>query len=579
MANEAPGRACDVIMKGGVTSGVVYPGAVLALATSYRFRSIGGTSVGAIAAAITAAAELNRQGGGFDVVAGLPKDIARRLPGLFQPAPEARALYAIVRHGLIERRFGRAAWTLLLHHGQFVIVGAMVALVLGLVSTAIGGSLFAALFALLVFAIVTVGLGAWSVVAGATGVLRENFWGLCPGPTQPDAEGIGLADWLAEAIEAAAGRAAPEDPEALRAPLTFGDLAANGPPDAAEDAPGRITLAMMTTNLAMRRPHRLPELARTGPGEAFSALYFDEAEFRRVMPGWIVDWMTRGPKAERGPQERLWRLPGPDDLPVAVATRMSLSFPILISAVPLHAPDRGGTIRRVLFSDGGLSSNFPIHFFDALLPRRPTFGISLEPFGTLHTAPRVMLPTDPDPDPWRGYLEPEGPLGFLAIALDSTQEWQDRLQTALPGYRERVADVYLKKDEGGLDLAMPEETIADLTALGAQAGALLASGAFDFEDHRWRRFLVAYARLEETLASSAERWGAGVGPNGRTLAQEIAAISEAPTSFGGTSPATMRAMLARFDALMAHVSTWKGPLAPRADIPEPESALRITPRP
>ncbi|MGP9819022.1 hypothetical protein ACTZWW_03315 [Salinarimonas sp. NSM] len=579
MVDEAPGRACDVIMKGGVTSGVVYPRAVLSLARTYRFRSIGGTSVGAIAAAITAAAELNRQGGGFDVVARLPDDLAARLPQLFQPAPEARSLFAIVRYGLIERRLGRAAWALLVHHGQFVLVGAMIAFVLGLFSTAIGGSLFAILFALLVFVLLTVGLGAWSVIAGAAGVLRENVWGLCPGPTQPDAEGVGLADWLAETIEAAAGRETPDDPEVLRVPLTFGDLAANGPPDAPEDAPGRITLAMMTTNLAMRRPHRLPDLARTGPDEAFSALYFDEGEFRKVMPGWIVDWMTRGPVAARGPREGLWRLPGPDDLPVALAARMSLSFPILISAVPLHAPDRSGTIRRVLFSDGGLSSNFPIHFFDALLPRRPTFGIALEPFGTLHTKPRVLLPTRPDPDPWRSYLEPQGPIAFLSAALDATQEWQDRLQTALPGYRERVADVYLKEDEGGFNLAMPQEMIDDLAGLGAEAGALLASDAFDFEDHRWRRFLVAYARLEETLATSAARWGSVVGPDGHTLAQEIAAVSKAPKSFGATSPATMAAMIARFDALMAHASAWKAPLAPEADIPEPESVLRITPRP
>jgi predicted acylesterase/phospholipase RssA len=29
------------------------------------------------------------------------------------------------------------------------------------------------------------------------------------------------------------------------------------------------------------------------------------------------------------------------------------------------------------FSDGGIASNFPIHFFDAWLPRRPTFGVNL----------------------------------------------------------------------------------------------------------------------------------------------------------------------------------------------------------
>jgi len=31
----------------------------------------------------------------------------------------------------------------------------------------------------------------------------------------------------------------------------------------------------------------------------------------------------------------------------------------------------------MLVPDGGLTSNFPIHFFDAPLPGRPTFGINL----------------------------------------------------------------------------------------------------------------------------------------------------------------------------------------------------------
>jgi predicted acylesterase/phospholipase RssA len=54
---------CDIIMKGGITSGVVYPKAILRMSKQYRFRSIGGTSAGAIAAVITAAAEHNRNGG------------------------------------------------------------------------------------------------------------------------------------------------------------------------------------------------------------------------------------------------------------------------------------------------------------------------------------------------------------------------------------------------------------------------------------------------------------------------------------------------------------------------------------
>ena len=50
----------DLTMEGGTTSGVVYPLAVCELATSFRFRNVGGASAGAIAAALTAAAELGR---------------------------------------------------------------------------------------------------------------------------------------------------------------------------------------------------------------------------------------------------------------------------------------------------------------------------------------------------------------------------------------------------------------------------------------------------------------------------------------------------------------------------------------
>ena len=34
---------CDLVMKGGVTSGIVYPSLVLKLSEHYRFASIGGT--------------------------------------------------------------------------------------------------------------------------------------------------------------------------------------------------------------------------------------------------------------------------------------------------------------------------------------------------------------------------------------------------------------------------------------------------------------------------------------------------------------------------------------------------------
>jgi hypothetical protein len=44
-----PEKICDIVLKGGITSGVVYPLALVSLAEKYRFSNIGGTSAGAMA--------------------------------------------------------------------------------------------------------------------------------------------------------------------------------------------------------------------------------------------------------------------------------------------------------------------------------------------------------------------------------------------------------------------------------------------------------------------------------------------------------------------------------------------------
>ncbi|QJW85661.1 hypothetical protein HK414_27840 [Ramlibacter terrae] len=56
-------RYCDLVLNGGVASGIVYPWAIVELARSFRFRRIGGNSVGAMAAALAAAAEYGRCNG------------------------------------------------------------------------------------------------------------------------------------------------------------------------------------------------------------------------------------------------------------------------------------------------------------------------------------------------------------------------------------------------------------------------------------------------------------------------------------------------------------------------------------
>ena len=104
-----PTRSCDVVLKGGITSGVVYPHALCELARAYRFASIGGTSAGAIAAAGAAAAEHGRERGGFEKLAELPAWIGGgdNLFRLFQPERRTRPYFRLVAAGLGRKGAGR----------------------------------------------------------------------------------------------------------------------------------------------------------------------------------------------------------------------------------------------------------------------------------------------------------------------------------------------------------------------------------------------------------------------------------------------------------------------------------------
>src|SRR6476620_1772231 len=99
---------CDLVMRGGITSGIVYPRAIANLAETYNFRSIGGTSAGAIAAAATAAAQFGANNGDdrFQTIYELPKKLAKLKDGkstlqrLFQPQPGTSRLFSLLMSGL-----------------------------------------------------------------------------------------------------------------------------------------------------------------------------------------------------------------------------------------------------------------------------------------------------------------------------------------------------------------------------------------------------------------------------------------------------------------------------------------------
>jgi predicted acylesterase/phospholipase RssA len=397
-----------------------------------------------------------------------------------------------------------------------------------------------------VLAVLLLSIGVLAAtLAGLVGLVSRrvpaNYLGLCTGMpgagSQPE---TALTPWLHERLQIFAGRA----PGA--SPLTFGDLAERD-----------IELNMMTTNLTRRQPMTMPWSTRQ--------YWFDPDEWRDLFPEEVVGWLeqhppqvTGGPAAQfrtallRKQAGKLHPLPAAEDLPIIVATRMSLSFPLLISAVPLYAADFTATANRAAsdaatrwrqanpnatveealaalpapeftpncFSDGGICSNLPVHFFDRALPTRPTFGIDLTPFPTgrapsADEAENSYLPavnqggTNRRWAPWT----PHGLAaltGFGRAIVDTARVWVDEAQLVMPGFRDRVVTIFHDETEGGMNLSMPPDALKRLVDRGAAAAGKLVeqfagpspyqTTGKGWDNHRWIRFRTATSGLEAYLA-------------------------------------------------------------------------------
>jgi hypothetical protein len=565
---------CDVVLQGGTASGVIYPRALAALARHYRLRGIGGTSAGAMAAAVAAAAEYGRTTGrgGFDGFFSIPSELGGgRLKGLFQPTAATRPLFDIllaVTGG--DRPDGRSAPSAVFASLFAAIRGysltAAAAALPGLVLIIIGAALaepWAIILGTLLLIIIELVALLLAVVLGLTRDVPDNAFGICTGLTE-SGSGPALTEWLSTKINSAAGL-----PDGAP-PLTFGQLWTAGRPDdsgAGEDRTKLITdavaanaeprhrsidLRMITTCLSESRPYELP----------FSAtrFFYDRDEWRRIFPPAVMAALDAVP-TPRTPDDvdpRSWqsdhdqalqhspglrRLPDAEQLPVIVAARMSLSMPLMISAVPLWIVQRAEAgpdgrldptgprqFAKVWFADGGLSSNFPVQLFDAALPTRPTYAINLQNFpagvdpapgesGTVEwahdnrdgLAPRIAR------WPSRGF----GAIaGFVSAIYTSSASWHDTTQLTFPGFRDRIVRVLQTPREGGLNLAMDDATIERLARRGEYAATAIM-GQFEqphypplvdgrpsstgWDNHRW----VRYRALLSVLPTWAASYGRG----------------------------------------------------------------------
>jgi predicted acylesterase/phospholipase RssA len=638
------GAECDVIMKGGITSGVIYPLAICELATRYRLHNVGGTSAGAIAAAAAAAAERGRRrrladpastAGGYGRLAELPKELGAELLSLFRPAPSTRSLFEIMvaaskapsrpiaqDRGTVERgkQLGPKVWPTIRavvsqQLGWFLLgflgLVALAVLALWLAGPASGWlTATVVLLAVLLGVVLGLVLVGWSLYRVLVNNVRDNGYGICTGyldaggrEREEDLAGQPkpLTPWLADLLDELAGN--------RERPLTFADLWGE---EAAKEyrvaarteerlsvaeqlrlrAMREINLEMMTTDLSHGRPWRLPTDERV--------LSFCPKEFGRLFPKRVVDHLCIEPNWTRRhidgqpdetdvrcpthPGERLQFLPLAPDLPVVIAARMSLSFPLLISAVRLYTIDYDRTELPVVtcwFSDGGITSNFPIHFFDGLLPRRPTFGLNLRTYPPDHPKEDVYLP-EPTGQVGRSDWRPiTNVFAFGSTILDTLQNWADRGQMTVPGFRDRIVHVSHRPDEGGMNLAMPPERIAALAARGQRAAQLLAGTApagqrcFDWQQHRWTRYRTAMSKLEQGLDQMGEAYGDDYG-----YSQFLATYQ--PEAYRGRRgherqwQAFARSGLA---ALLKLATGWRGGADHYVDdTPKPNPELRLTNR-
>lgn len=569
-------RFCDVVMKGGITSGLVYPAAVCRLATDYRFRSIGGTSAGAIAAAATAAAEHGRRTGkgtSFRELETLPSLLAGpRLFRLFQPQPDTANLFHTLTAGIRGRRgvlpFVLAAFK---HYLPFALLGAAPVLVFFAPASSLVLFLLSSFFAAaltwipwIVLAVVTSAVAvALAMLYDLTRKVPANGFGLCSGMGGDEA----LTPWLHDLLQRLSGKPKEE-------PLTFGDLWGDDP------SRREVDLQMMTTCLTFGRPSRLPF------PEGERDYLFKPAEFEKLFPKAVVDWM----RSKSAGQGELLPLPAMRDLPVVVAARMSLSFPLLIGAVPLHAvdTDAGATVPEpVWFSDGGIASNFPVHFFDSPLPGWPTFAINLRYFEEKPAREVVMPETNDDGVAERFHrFQKAGLFGFFRAIFDAMQNWQDNTQARLPGFRDRVAHVCLGPGEGGLNLEMPEATVKTISARGAQAGEMLSTrfapdspAALDWDNHRWVRLRSTLATLEEML----EKLGPRLSPDWRPPQPGDVPYAEllkrpSPPSFPWTADQRPEALRAVEEVRTTGERWLASPPRLREGAPRPMPELRARPK-
>jgi hypothetical protein len=238
---------------------------------------------------------------------------------------------------------------------------------------------------------------------------------------------------------------------------------------------------------------------------------FVPAELRALFPAPVVEHVldAAGVPADEREGTRAWFLPAAE-LPVVIGTRISASVPLLLSSLKLYSAraDLPGPVESFM-SDGGITSNFPIHFFDDWLPSHPTFGLDLVPFpegGHGKDAAPVSMPSGPDAPRVPHWTNAKTLGAFLRQIEDASRNRRDELQAELPGFRDRVCQIGMAPGEGGFNLQADPSTVSSLMDRGRAAGREILD-KFDWAQHRFIRYVTLMEMLQENFSLLSARFG------------------------------------------------------------------------
>jgi hypothetical protein len=170
---------------------------------------------------------------------------------------------------------------------------------------------------------------------------------------------------------------------------------------------------------------------------------------------------------------------------------------------------------------------------------------------------------------------------FFGQILNAARNWRDNMQAELPGYRDRICQIRLTGEQGGLNLNMPAGVVKALVERGSAAGEKVTSpDSFDWNKHRITRFRTMMQMLQQSLGELGfRRPGVYQGEHpGRiafhTVVREWQDMGEPPAPPAPGLPWWVTAIPAS-DAVYKLVETWPDF---DTDAPTPKPTLRIVPR-